>query len=1069
MRLLACASSAAFVFLAAVLARLEVVSSNEAVWASLAVALVFVPTGWWAGHGARRRLAEAMLLPAAFVLTVVAGTAMRRSLVAPLLLLAGWVAISAAWDRTPAERRGLLAAFFGLAARAAVGLGLSGFGALPVALTLALAALGPWAVSRRYGLRAAELTAVTMASLPWQRWPLACGIALVFFFVLGIFGRGRALDRQVSRWLPGLGAAALLGASISAWAGARVGMIYPELLPLAPLVFLAVLVAAPRVGPMVAGILWFATTFVLGPVVETPPNRPAFSLTVDAPEKVLPAGEAWAYMIDVGLRGTGGPVDGAVAVVRIGGEEHPLAAGWETLRWADLGSAGERHEPGTEALVWRPERFGRNTLWRSAARHRLEVPVGERPVVVRHPDLSDEVVVRVETAGPGRPPPRRSWLLPQWIFAAALAVAAIQLLSSARKRSIAVLPWMILVLASMAARAWVEPLRVVGERAAVDLALLAVGLAWLAALRTWLDRGRFFTLAAFLLIPLALATPHLMPSWGDEPYHLIAAESMAADRDLELGNNIDLGKRPQDAVYDAGKPVVHSPFLALLLLPGYIVAGRAGALVLMALAGAWLVSLLARRARELSVGHSRVCILVLLMVMTYPVATFSTQIWPGLVGALAVAAILVLAARPRGGRIASLVIAVMATAVKTRLALVAFPVAAAAWIGKGRGVFVRGLVLLSLAAAAGLTAGWLTMGHPFGAHRRLYHLVPEDPGLVARVLGGLAFDPAGGLAFTGPLVLAALAGLVALWRRGGPGERALILGSGLTVAALLHSIEWYGGGSPPARYLIPMIPAFALSGGMILAGTYRFRRLAELLLPPSVIAWWVLVTRPHLSANPGDGGYWLADTLARRFGADARSLFPSFLLPNTATIVVPLVLLVLILAAVWLVYRKPFAGLVLRRAGIGLWLTAAAVLALTVGLRYDWVVEAEAPQVRRIGGASVPPAGTFSRFLHRGGRRLGDGDGISVPLHLRDNSSVAVEGWLEGAAQEGAALGIRWNEGDAVMIDVVGDSQDGRLPVPTPREAGHHRLWITLHGPIDGAGVIDRVIVSSAGEGRGED
>ena len=34
--------------------------------------------------------------------------------------------------------------------------------------------------------------------------------------------------------------------------------------------------------------------------------------------------------------------------------------------------------------------------------------------------------------------------------------------------------------------------------------------------------------------------------------------------------------------------------------------------------------------------------------------------------------------------------------------------------------------------------------------------------------------------------------------------------SALTVAMLLHSHEWYGGGSPPARYLVPLLPVLAL-------------------------------------------------------------------------------------------------------------------------------------------------------------------------------------------------------------------------------------------------------------------
>ena len=109
-------------------------------WASISVALIFAPTGWWAGCGVRRRAAEATLVPVAIALTMVGSVTMRWMLVPPLLLLAGWAAAATAWDRVPENRRPLLAALLGLSARAAVGVGLAGFGGVPVAAALVVAA-----------------------------------------------------------------------------------------------------------------------------------------------------------------------------------------------------------------------------------------------------------------------------------------------------------------------------------------------------------------------------------------------------------------------------------------------------------------------------------------------------------------------------------------------------------------------------------------------------------------------------------------------------------------------------------------------------------------------------------------------------------------------------------------------------------------------------------------------------------------------------------------------------------------------------------------------------------------
>jgi hypothetical protein len=337
--------------------------------------------------------------------------------------------------------------------------------------------------------------------------------------------------------------------------------------------------------------------------------------------------------------------------------------------------------------------------------------------------------------------------------------------------------------------------------------------------------------------------------------------------------------------------------------------------------------------------------------------------------------------------------------------------------------------------------------------------VPSEPLQPLRVVGGLLFDHAGGLAFAAPLLLLAIACLPALWRRGGPGERAVIAGGALTVAALLHSVEWYGGGSPPARYLVPLLPVLLLAGGVALRVPVRWRRLGELLLPPSLLCWWALLTRPHFSVNPGDGRWWLLDALARRFAADTQQFFPSFLVPTTATVVVP-VAAVLVAAAAWLIARRPAGVRLLIRTGLALWLVAAAGLATALALRHDRVVEAEAPQVRRSGGEPVPPAGTFSRFLHRRGVRIVDREGVTVPLHLGAAAEVWLEGWLEGAAQAGATLEVRWDDAPAQPLAVQGRASEGRVRLPDPPGAGRHRLAITLGCPPHGAAVLDRIIVS---------
>jgi hypothetical protein len=395
---------------------------------------------------------------------------------------------------------------------------------------------------------------------------------------------------------------------------------------------------------------------------------------------------------------------------------------------------------------------------------------------------------------------------------------------------------------------------------------------------------------------------------------------------------------------------------------------------------------------------------------------------------------------------------------KLRLALTSLPLAVLAWWPAGRDRRARGraIAVAALMAAVVFGAAWVFLGGPLGM-RRLGDLVPKRLAQPFIVVGGLLFDPAGGLAFTAPLLLLALAGAAALWRRGGAGERAVLLGGVATVLALLHSLEWYGGGAPPARYLVSLLPAFALAGAMVLRGTARWRPLAAVALPPTLLAWLVLLSRPHLSINPGDGGSWLADALSRRFAAGARHLFPSFLVPSPATWIVPAVLVLLVVVAVAL-SRRTVAARLLARSTVALWLAAGALAVAVVTNRVDRVVDIEEPQVARFGGRSEPPEGTFSRFTYPNGWRIADGEAVEVPLNLPPGARLEIAGWLEGALQQGGALAVQWDEGDPVETRVRGRGR-ASAPLPPPPGAGRHRLRMTLHAPSGGEAVLDRVLV----------
>jgi hypothetical protein len=1059
-RVLAGLSVAAFAALALALGSAGVVGPNELGWAVASVAVAFLPGAVLVPGGWRRRAAEAALLPAAYALTMVDDPTMRRMMVPPLLVLAALVAARAALRTAPSRVQPYLVAALAVAGRLACGLGLTGEPIWRVLIAVALPAAITWMATRVADHEIGVVVALLLTALPLQHAPVWAFVLAGMVAVGAPYLRGLAQVGVARAWSVAGLSVALIGSALGSWGGLGVTRALPDAGWLAAVTVGAAVVFTPRLPTMVAGAAWLLVTFALGPVQPAPPDRAGFLLGPGQPSAQLPASEGRGYVIELSLANAAAlAADTPVATVSYGGETVVLRAGVDTAEWAheraDVKAVVSHPLP--KHPVWRPGGVGRDAFWGVAGRTVLPVANGIAPVLTRQ--VPQSIGVSVATAGPSRPTPPRTWPLAAWILAAALAVAALQLISGTWRSPVASFPWALLVGAAVVARMPVEPLRLVLERHGVDVALVALVTAWLPAARAWFARRRIFVAAAALLVPLALATPQLTPPmYGDEPFHLVVLSSLAHDWDIDLANNLDIEHHPFNRIYVTGRIFLHSPVLGLLLLPGFSVLGRNGALLLLALAGAGVVALVCRRATSLGVPRSRIAILASVMLMSYPLATYCSQIWVEVPGALATAAglaLLVGVPQRRGVITAG---AVLAGAMKARLALTSAPLAMLAWWPRDRSAkeLRRALLAAGLLTVAVFGASWVFLGGPLGL-RRLADLIPKRVAQPFIVIGGLLFDPAGGLAYTAPLLLLALGGVALLWRRAGRGERAVLLGGVVTVALLLHSLEWYGGGAPPARYLVPLLPAFALAGAMLLRWGPRWRALAFLLLPPTVLSWAVLLTRPHFSVNPGDGGYWLADALSRRFAAGARHLFPSFLVPSVATWVVPAVI-VAVTAAALLACRRPLVGRTLARCTAALWLAVAAALVVAVRVRTDSVVEIEEPQVERIGGRTEPPEGTFSRFTVRNGWRVANGDGVGVPLNLPARTGVVVEGWLDGAAQQGATLVVRWDDGGAVTVPWSGRGP-GRVTLPTPPGAGRHRLRLTLGTPAGGEAVLDRVLV----------
>ncbi len=1070
-RLRSLAAPTAFLLLTTLLALFGRIPLTEALMLGLAVLAGFVPGTLRRPAGWKRQIAELLLLPAAGILTLFPQTNLRLMLLPPILGLASW----AAWwagcpEQDPdGQRNGpafpqLPSAAFGLSIvlLSLVGKWTSLFSALVnmtsgLFLASALAFLGP---------AGALLGALIAATTDFRFNPL-------LFFAAYMLLR---LQRRPDAWkkfegirsdfqslLPLIGGLGVFLLALSAWGMPPLGLVFPHSSWVTLLGIAVIAGISLRFPPAAAGALGVLACLLLGPPIP-PIQEGGANISLDSTrrEVTLRAGNGEMYGLEIALEGDGKLPEGATAAwILLPHKRIPLRVGRDlppkSFAPEEKLSPASAASPPAE-IILRPPAL-KDGAWKLSLRKHFKVAHGILPRVLINRKIRPAPSLRILAAGPEIPALPRDWNGEHWLWAAAGLLALIQLLSGLWKKPGSGVPWIPLIAGLLVNRAAIEPLHLLGERYSVDLALAAILIAWIPAASSWSRRRRFFLPAFLLLGSLAFATAHLTPPlWGDEPYHLALMESVLREHSLNPAPYLVGGGATRELILSTGH-LFHSPVLAFLLLPGYAAGGRAGALLLLAFYGALALAILLRAIRNsIDLKPRNEYLLLLVLLLSYPLSSFIGQIWPAVVGILCTSGALLLLRKDAGtgpsGIWSALALAAFSGAVKTRLALVTFPVALSPFRGHRRSLrFWPGL---SATMIASLGVGWFFLGHPLGPFRRLRDLIPTDPVLAGRVLLGLFFDAAGGLLWTAPFWIIAILLLPRLWREGRASEKAMILGAAATVFLLLPSGEWYGGGSPPARYLVPLLPLVAFALARLLEKPEGLRRLLFLLAPPSFFAWWLLSTRPHLSINPGDGRWYFSAIMARAFQADADSLFPSFLHPRSASIFVPIAVS-LGLALLWMIFsRRPGWARHLTRMGAAFWIMLATAFTTTLLLRGDRVVEAEAPQVRRHGGESFPAQGVPQRWAHPVGWSLKDGNSIDFPLHVDGNEDILLIAQLRGSRRK-ADISWNWDHKTAGTLSLKDGIPEGGLILPGPGTPGKHRLSLSFEARPGTTLLLDRI------------
>ncbi len=352
------------------------------------------------------------------------------------------------------------------------------------------------------------------------------------------------------------------------------------------------------------------------------------------------------------------------------------------------------------------------------------------------------------------------------------------------------------------------------------------------ALRVARQRPRY-------LWPAWLACYGLLAAWttqiqsltGDEPHYLLGARSLACDGDADLGPDYAGGRYrefyPSDRLrralgvqkeldpHDVPGPggtrrPVHQLGYSVLLAPGYLLAGRLGAVAVAVLIASWLALVTGHLVAALWPTNEAGWPATAAVAFCSPLLVFSSSLHSEPAAALCLAWLALAAVRPAGSA---------PVAVASTLAALLLP-----WLHLK---FVPVAAILAVAVLLRRRTVWPLVGLMVGVVSQLAGFAwmfgswsPNAPqlcgggkypgafsGSLWTGLPGLLFDQQDGLFVAWPLGLLAGPGLRRLWRRPGAGA---LLAAVLTHLLLIATYRlWRSGYAPAGRQLLPLVPLLA--------------------------------------------------------------------------------------------------------------------------------------------------------------------------------------------------------------------------------------------------------------------
>jgi hypothetical protein len=449
-----------------------------------------------------------------------------------------------------------------------------------------------------------------------------------------------------------------------------------------------------------------------------------------------------------------------------------------------------------------------------------------------------------------------------------------------------------------------------GRRVGIHVWVFAVSLLIYAAMSPWLKVACYPT--------------------ADEPHYLLLTHSLLFDHDFDLANNYARGdykrfyppeipRTDHHTVRNArGQEVpVHDVGVSILLLPGYAVAGRLGAMLELNIVGALFALAMFMLAMNLAAQTQAALACWALFSFTSPVAVYTSQLYPEIVGAaLALWAIVAYWKFTRAQRWRYLILASSAIALlpwfSIRYWLIVAPMLAVMgmhllWGGMlGKRAAWKAVLLtlvplaVSLAIFAGFDLYWYQTPIPNAGYVLL--LRPRASLLTADPLPGvpgLLFDRAFGVLPTAPVYLLALAGIFALWqRRRWQAALMLLPAAAYFLLAALNKF-WWGGWAPPPRYIVTGIAILAPAAAIVLC--HRTQRV----LAGMAAAWSFFIAIAFLAFPLSRYTYWkvtsaaLSDFMAHTIKFRWDVIFPSFIRASSFDYLIAAVWAAVAIGLVW--------------------------------------------------------------------------------------------------------------------------------------------------------------------------